>query len=169
MELKDHIKGVLVALASATVIIYVISFFVGSQLTVDTEVVLNAEADSVFNYMKEPANFGEWMSGTEDLRIEVNKKNNGVKYVGYDEYMHAFTYKVSNSAKGFEIHYRKEDEEMAIFKVQIKPLADGCMINYVKIWNISSNPLTRLFSTSLDEDVLAGMKKDLASVKKKFK
>lgn len=165
MELKQHVKGVLIAIASATIILFAISFFVGDQITVKHDLVVNAPKEKVFNYLKDPQNFKSWMYGAEGTDPKPLVRGEGIQYIGYDEKMHTFTYLVSESAGGLEINYDKEEERQAIFQLQVRDKEEGCVVVYVKIWNIGSNPLSKVFSLSMDEDILEGMKKDMKAVK----
>lgn len=168
MELKQHVKGVIIAIVSATVILFSISFFVGDQITVDHDLVINASKEEVFNYLKDAKNFKEWMYGTEGIDPKPMVRGEGIQYIGYEKKMHTFKYLVSESATGLEIHYDKDEEPQAIFQIQILQKDEGCLVKYVKMWNIGSNPLSKVFSLSMDEDILEGMKKDLMNVKLKM-
>lgn len=168
MEFKQHVKGVLIAIASATILLFSISFFVGDQITVDHDVVVNASKEKVFEYLKDPQNFKDWMFGAEGVDPKPLVRGEGVQYVGFDKQMHTFKYLISESAGGLEIHYDKEEEPQAIFQLQVKAKEAGCVVYYVKMWNIGSNPLSKVFSLSMDEDILEGMKKDMKAVKAKL-
>lgn len=165
MELKQHVKGVLLAIVTATVLLFVVSFFVGSQIMVHRDIVINADKDEVFNYIKQPSNFKNWMEGADEIEAVVNKKGDGIQYIGFDEKLHTFDYRISETAYGAEISYERDHELTAIFKIQVKQKAEGCVVNYEKIWNVSDNPLTKIFSLSMDEDIEIGMKKELMNVK----
>jgi len=165
MELKQHIKGVLIAIVSATVILFAISLFVGSQIIVHRDIVVNADRDGVFNYLKQPKNFPNWMEGTDGIVIKETANGNGIQYIGFDEKLHTFKYLVSETAVGVEINYERDNELTAIFKLQVKQKADGSVVFYEKIWNVSDNPLTKIFSLSMDEDIEMGMKKELMNLK----
>jgi hypothetical protein len=165
MELKQHIKGVLIAIFSATVILFAISFFVGSQIVVHRDIVVNADKSAVFNYVKQPKNFPNWMEGTDGIVVKETTNGNGIQYIGFDEKLHTFKYLVSETASGVEISYQRNNELTAIFKLQVKQKSDGSVLFYEKIWNVSNNPLTKIFSLSMDEDIEMGMKKELMNVK----
>jgi hypothetical protein len=166
MEIKQHIKGVLLAIVSATAILFTISFFVGSQILVNHDIIINSDKDKVFNYVKQPDNFLNWIEGSDGINAKPTANGKGIQYIGFNEKMHEFNFLVSETASGIEINYTKESELVAVFKVQVKEKAEGCVVFYEKIWNISDNPLTKLFSLSMDEDIEEGMKKELMSLKK---
>tara|TARA_B110000211_G_C13983507_1_gene510591 strand:- start:19 stop:534 length:516 start_codon:yes stop_codon:yes gene_type:complete len=166
MEIKQHIKGVLLAIVSATVLLFAISFFVGSQILVNHDIIINADKDKVFNYVKQPENFLNWIEGSEGIIAKPTANGKGIQYIGFNEKLHTFNFFVSETASGVEINYTRENELVAVFKIQVKQKAEGCIVVYEKIWNISDNPLTKLFSMSMDEDIEVGMQKELMSLKK---
>ena len=166
MEIKQHIKGVLLAIVSATVLLFVISFFVGSQILVNHDIIINSDKEKVFNYVKQPQNFLNWIEGSEGINAKPTSNGKGIQYIGFNDKLHTFNFFVSENASGVEINYTKEGDLVAVFKVQVKQKSDGCIVIYEKIWNVSDNPLTKLFSLSMDEDIRVGMKKELMTLKK---
>ena len=57
MEFKQHVKGVLIAVLSATILLFVVSFFVGDEVRVNKSFVVKMEADSLYTFIKNPDNF----------------------------------------------------------------------------------------------------------------
>tara|TARA_Y100000589_G_scaffold3897_3_gene3485 strand:+ start:1017 stop:1526 length:510 start_codon:yes stop_codon:yes gene_type:complete len=166
MEIKQHIKGVIIAVLSATVLLFVVSLFVGNQIRVTKTYVVNSNCDSVYNFIKSPTNFKNLLSGTDDFQIEFLKNNAGVQYEGFDLNIHTFKYRTFDNILGLELTYIKEGEDQAVFKYKITPIENASILEYEKIWRIGSNPLVRIFSLGLDEDVEEGMKKDINKLKK---
>ncbi|MBI35062.1 MAG: hypothetical protein CMP67_06830 [Flavobacteriales bacterium] len=165
MEIKQHIKGVLLAIVSATLILFIISFFVGSEIRVSKSYVINTSPDSVYSYIKSPKNFKTIVSGTEEFQIELLKNNEGVQYEGFDLNLHTFKYRSFDNILGLELTYVREGEAQAVFKYKISPRENASILEYEKIWRIGSNPLVKIFSLSMDEDIEEGMKNDVVKLK----
>ena len=106
------------------------------------------------------------LSGTDDFQIEFLKNNAGVQYEGFDLNIHTFKYRTFDNILGLELTYIKEGEDQALFKYKVTPRENASILEYEKIWRIGSNPLVRIFSLGLDEDVEEGMKKDIKKLKK---
>tara|TARA_B100000401_G_C52788940_1_gene712388 strand:+ start:399 stop:908 length:510 start_codon:yes stop_codon:yes gene_type:complete len=166
MEIKQHVKGVIIAVLSATILLFVVSLFVGNQIRVTKTYVINSNCDSVYNFIKSPTNFKNLLSGTDDFQIEFLKNNAGVQYEGFDLNIHTFKYRTFDNILGLELTYIKEGEDQALFKYKVTPRENASILEYEKIWRIGSNPLVRIFSLGLDEDVEEGMKKDIKKLKK---
>ena len=166
MEIKQHVKGVIIAVLSATVLLFVVSLFVGNQIRVTKTYVINSNCDSVYNFIKSPTNFKNLLSGTDNFQIEFLKNNAGVQYEGFDLNIHTFKYRTFDNILGLELTYIKEGEDQALFKYKVTPRENASILEYEKIWRIGSNPLVRIFSSGLDEDVEEGMKKDIKKLKK---
>mgnify|MGYP001160858754 FL=1 len=166
MEIKQHVKGVVIALISATVLLFTISFFVGDEIRVSKSYVINSKSHSIYKFIKSPANFKSLLSGTDNFEIEFLKKETGVQYEGVDLNIHTFKYRAFDNILGLELTYMKEGQNQAIFKYKIIPQQKASIIEFEKIWRIGSNPLVKLFSIGLDEDVEEGMKKDIKKLKK---
>ena len=165
MEIKQHIKGVILALISATVILFSISFFVGSKISVNHDIIINSNIEKVFNYVIQPDKFLNWIEGVEGVKAEPTLDGKGIQYIGFNKNLHTFNFIVSRSASGVEINYKRENKLVAVFKIQVRQKEQGCIVFYEKIWNVSDNPLTKLFSLSMDEDIKEGMKKELTNLK----
>ena len=165
MEIKQHVKGVLLAVISATVILFSISFFVGSKILVNHDIIINSDTEKVFNYVKQPNKFLNWIEGVEGVKAAPTSDGKGIQYIGFNDKLHTFNFIVSRSASGIEINYKKENELVAVFKIQVRQKEEGCVVFYEKIWNVSDNPLTKLFSLTMDEDIKEGMKKELTNLK----
>lgn len=168
MELKQHVKGVLLAISSAIVLLFVISFFVGDEIRVSKSYVINAPADSVFNFISSPKNFGDLIDGGKEFNVTYLKENSGVQYEGFDGRLHSFKYKAFPSQFGLEIIYVREGEEQAIYKYKATKKESGTLLDFVKTWRISPNPLTKIISIGGDEDIEAGMLKEIKSIKKQL-
>lgn len=166
MEIKQHIKGVLIALISATVILFSISFFVGSKILVNHDVIINSDTEKVFNYVKRPDKLLNWIEGVDGVKAEPTLDGKGIQYIGFNEQLHTFNFIVSKRASGLEISYKRENKLIAVFKIQVRQKEEGCIVFFEKIWNVSDNPLTKLFSLSMDEDIKVGMKKELINLKR---
>lgn len=165
MEFKQHLKGVIIAIFSATILLFVISFFVGHEVRVNKSFVFQEESDSLYNFMKDPKNFKNLVSGTDEVEISFLKKGIGVQYEGFDKSLHTFKYQVFDKSLGLELLYIKEEEEQAIFKYRLNPKKSGTLLEFEKVWKISLNPLTKLLSIGVDEDIEAGMKLDMKKLK----
>ena len=165
MEIKQHVKGVIIAVLSATVLLFVVSLFVGNEIRVTKTYVINSNCDSVYNFIKTPSNFKNLLSGTDDFQIEFLKNDAGVQYEGFDLNIHTFKYRTFDNIRGLELTYIKEGEEQAVFKYKITHRENASLLEYEKKWRIGSNPLVRIFSLGLDEDVEEGMKKDINKLK----
>lgn len=165
MEIKDHVKGVLIAVLSASVLLFVIGFFVGDEVRVAKSAVVKNKSDSVFTFISSPRNFQKWAQGAEDFQVEYLPENAGLQYIGLDENLHQFKYKSFAKTNGLEITYKRNGEDMAVYKMKLTPKTEGVVVDYVKIWRISSNPLAKIVSLGLDEDLEAGMVKEFKSIK----
>ncbi|MBL56744.1 MAG: hypothetical protein CMP61_06120 [Flavobacteriales bacterium] len=168
MTVKQHIKGVLVAIVSATLILFVISFFAGSEVRVNKTYVINASADSVYAFIKSPKNFKKFIEGGDAFEIDYLPDSKGVQYEGFDGNLHQFKYACFDNAKGLELSYFKEGENMALYKMKAKSKEKATLIEYEIIWRIGVNPLSKILSLAADEDIEAGMKKDIANLKKEL-
>ena len=73
MEIKQHIKGVIIALISATVLLFIISFFVGDEIRVSKSYVIKHSSDVLYKFIKKPSNFKSLISGSDVLQIEFLK------------------------------------------------------------------------------------------------
>lgn len=166
MEFKQHVKGVLIAILSATFLLFVVSFFVGDEVRVNKSFVINHPSDSLFNFMKSPENFKSLVSGTEEVNISFLKKGIGVQYEGFDENLHTFKYKSFDKSQGLELMYFKEGEEQAVFKYRLNSKKSGTLLEFEKVWKISGNPLAKMLSIGVDEDIEEGMKLDIKNLKK---
>lgn len=166
MEIKDHVKGVLLAILSAGILLFVIGFFVGSEVRVAKSAVVKNNADSVFTFVSTPQNFQKWIQGADEFNVEYLPENKGLQYIGLDENLHQFKYKAFTKTNGLEITYKRNGEDMAIYKMKIIPKTEGAVIEYVKVWRISENPLAKIVSLGLDEDLEAGMAIEFKAIKK---
>ena len=166
MEIKQHVKGVIIAVLSAIVLLFVVSLFVGNKIRVTKTYVINSNCDSVYNFIKSPSNFKNLLAGTDDFQIEFLRNNGGVQYEGFDLNIHTFKYQSFDNILGLELTYSKGGEDQALFKYKITPRENASILEYEKIWRIGSNPLVRIFSLGLDDDVEEGMKKDVRKLKK---
>jgi hypothetical protein len=169
MEIKQHVKGVIIALISATLLLFVISFFVGDEVRVSKSYVINSKSDSIYQFIKSPDNFKSLLSGTDNFEIEFLKKQIGVQYEGIDLNIHKFKYRTFDNILGLELTYVKEGQIQAVFKYKIIPQAKASIVEFEKVWRVGSNPLVKLFSIGLDEDVEEGMKKDIKKLKRALK
>lgn len=169
MEFKQHVKGVLIAILSATVLLFVVSFFVGDEVRVSKTYVIKAPADSVYSFISNPENFKGIIAGSDDFKISFLKKGIGVQYEGYDSKLHTFRYKTFDNQLGLELIYIREEEEEAVFRYKLNPKENGSLLEYEKVWRIGGNPVTKMLSLGLDEDIEAGMKKDIDKIKKELK
>lgn len=165
MEIKQHIKGIIIALISATILLFVISFFVGDEVQVSKSYVINSKPDLIYKFIKSPANFKSLLSGTGNFEVEFLKKERGIQYEGLDLNIHTFKYRAFDNILGLELTYFKEGQNQAVFRYKIIPQQDGSVIEFEKIWRIGSNPLVKLFSIGLDEDIEEGMNKDIKKLK----
>ena len=168
MTWQQHLKGVLIAITSATVLLFVISFFVGDEIRVNKSFVVNSSADSVYSFIKSPKNFNKFIEGSDAFDISFLADNKGVQYEGFDGYLHQFKYACFDKSKGLELSYYKEGEKLAIFKMKAKPKKNATIIEYEKIWKINFNPLTKILSLKADEDIEEGMKKDIFKIKREL-
>ncbi len=166
MELKQHLKGVSIAVFSAIVLLFVVSFFVGDEVRVSKTYVVNSNPDSVYSYIKLPSNFKNLLHGTDDFQIELLKNDAGIQYEGFDLNLHTFKYRAFDNILGLELTYIKEGEDQAVFKYKITPKENASILEFEKVWRVGSNPLVKIFSLSLDEDIEEGMKKDILKLKK---
>jgi len=166
MEIKQHVKGVIIAVFSAIVLLFIVSFFVGSEVRVLKTYVINSNSDSIYNYIKSPSNFKTLLSGTDDFEIELLKNDAGVQYEGFDLNIHTFKYRPFDKILGLELTYIREGQDEAVFKYRVIPKENASILEYEKVWRVGSNPLIKIFSLSLDEDVEEGMKKDVKKLKK---
>lgn len=166
MEFKQHVKGVLIAICTATVLLFVVSFFVGDEVRVTNSYVINKNADSLFQIIKKPENFKKIIDGSEDFDLVSIKNGIGIQYEGFDSKLHTFKYKSFDKLLGLELSYFKEGEEQAVFKYKLIPKESGTVLEYEKIWKLSGNPLSKLLSIGVDEDIDEGMKKDIKKLKK---
>lgn len=166
MEIKQHIKGVTLAVLSATVVLFGISFFVGSQILVNHDIIINSNTKKVFNYVKQPDKFLNWIEGSDGLKAKPTSNGKGIQYIGFNEKLHTFNFFVAEANSGVEINYERDNKLVAIFKIKVSQKGEGCIVFYEKIWNVSDNPLTKLFSLKMDEDIKAGMKKELMNLKR---
>jgi hypothetical protein len=166
MEIKQHVKGVVIALMSATLLLFIISFFVGDEVRVSKSYVINSKSDSIYQFIKSPNNFKSLLSGTDNFEIEFLKKETGVQYEGVDLNIHKFKYRTFDNILGLELTYMKEGQNQAVFKFKIVPQEKASIIEFEKVWRIGSNPLVKLFSIGLDEDIEEGMKKDISKLKR---
>ena len=116
MELKQHVKGVLIAIGSAIVILFVVSFFVGSEVRVSKSYVLNSKVDSVYAFLKNPKNFQKWLDGSQEFKVNYLKEDGGIQYEGFQGDLHTFRYLTIDKINGLEIVYKREDDEMAVIK-----------------------------------------------------
>ena len=115
--------------------------------------------------MKQPDKFLNWIEGVEGVKAEPTSDGKGIQYIGFNDKLHTFNFIVSRSASGVEISYNRENKLVAVFKIQVRQKEKGCIVFYEKIWNVSDNPLTKLFSLTMDEDIKEGMKKELIHLK----
>jgi hypothetical protein len=168
MTWQQHLKGVLIAIATATVLLFVISFFVGDEIRVNKSFVVNSSADSVYSFIKNPKNFNKIIEGSESFDISFLPDNRGIQYEGFDGNLHQFKYACFENSKGIELSYFKEGENLALFKMKAKPKKNATIIEYEKIWKISFNPLSKILSLNADEDIEVGMKKDIYNIKKEL-
>lgn len=168
MEIKQHVKGVLWAIVSATVLLFAISFFVGEEIRVSKSYVINAPADSVFNFIRKPRNFGYIIDGGKEFKLNYLKGDQGVQYEGFDGNLHTFKYKSFPNQKGAEIIYSRDGEDQAVFKYKASQKESGTVLSVDKIWRISPNPLVKIISMGSDEDLEAGMQKEIKSIKKEL-
>ena len=166
MGLKQHVKGVIIAVFSAIALLLVISFFVGDEIRVTKTYVINSKCDSIYNFIKSPSHFKKILYGTDDFQIELLKNNNGVQYEGLDLNIHTFKYRTFDNILGLELTYIKDGQAQAIFKYKITPKENASILEFEKVWRVGSNPLVRIFSLGFDEDVEEGMKKDVNKLKK---
>tara|TARA_Y100000766_G_scaffold273189_1_gene273836 strand:+ start:570 stop:1088 length:519 start_codon:yes stop_codon:yes gene_type:complete len=166
MEIKQHVKGVIIAVFSAIVLLFIVSFFVGSEVRVLKTYVINSNSDSIYNYIKSPSNFKTLLSGTDDFEIELLKNDAGVQYEGFDLNIHTFKYRPFDKILGLELTYIREGQDEAVFKYRVIPKENASILEYEKVWRVGSNPLIKIFSLGLDEDVEEGMKKDVKKLKK---
>ena len=116
MELKQHVKGILIAIGSAIVILFVVSFFVGSEVRVSKSYVLNNKVDSVYTFLKDPKNFQKWLDGSQEFKVNYLKEDGGIQYEGFQGDLHTFRYLTIDKINGLEIVYKREDDEMAVIK-----------------------------------------------------
>lgn len=165
MEIKQHVKGVLIAIISATILLFIISFFVGDEIRVSKSYIINSRSDSLYKFIKSPSNFKSLLSGTDNFEIEYLKKGLGVQYEGFDLNIHTFKYRAFDNILGLELTYIKEGLDQAVFKYKIIPSQGASIVEFEKIWRVGSNPLVKLFSLGLDEDVEEGMKNDIKKLK----
>ena len=168
MTWQQHLRGVLIAIASATVLLFVVSFFVGDEIRVNKTYVVNSSADSVYAFIKSPENFNKFIEGTDVFDISFLADNKGVQYEGFDGELHQFKYVCFDNFKGLELSYFKEGEKLAVFKIKARPKENATLIEYEKIWKINFNPLNKIISLIADEDIEAGMKKDIYNIKKEL-
>ena len=168
MEIKQHVRGVLIAIGSAVAILFVISFFVGSEVRVSKSYVINSKVDSVYAFLKNPKNFQKWLDGSQEFNVNYLKEDGGVQYEGCQGDLHTFRYLTIESVNGLEIVYKREDEEMAVIKFKASEKNNGTILEYEKIWKISNNPIVKVVSLNLDEDIEEGMKKDIKRLKKEL-
>ena len=117
MEFKQHVKGVLIAILSATFLLFVVSFFVGDEVRVNKSFVINHPSDSLFNFMKSPENFKSLVSGTEEVNISFLKKGIGVQYEGFDENLHTFKDKSFDKSQGLELMYFKRERSRPFLSI----------------------------------------------------
>jgi hypothetical protein len=165
MEIKQHIKGVIIALISATVLLFIISFFVGDEIRVSKSYVIKHSSDVLYKFIKKPSNFKSLISGSDDLQIEFLKNEMGVQYEGFDLNIHTFKYRSFDKILGLELTYIKEGQDQAVFKYKIIPQQSASIIEFEKVWRVGSNPLVKLFSIGFNEDVEEGMNKDIKKLK----
>ena len=165
MEIKQHIKGVILALISATLLLFIISFFVGNEIRVSKSYILNSNSDSLYEFIKSPSNFKSLLYGTDNFETEFLKKEIGVQYEGLDLKIHKFKYRPFDKIKGLELTYEKEGLDQAVFRYKIIPKSKASILEFEKVWRVGSNPLVKLFSIGLDEDVEEGMNKDIKKLK----
>lgn len=166
MGIKQHVKGVIIAVCSAIVLLFIVSFFVGSEVRVLKTYVINSNSDSIYNYIKSPSNFKTLLSGADDFEIELLKNDAGVQYEGFDLNIHTFKYRPFDKILGLELAYTREGQDEAVFKYRVIPKENASILEYEKVWRIGSNPLMKIFSLGLDEDIEEGMKKDVKKLKK---
>ena len=168
MELKQHVKGILIAIGSAIVILFVVSFFVGSEVRVSKSYVLNNKVDSVYTFLKDPKNFQKWLDGSQEFKVNYLKEDGGIQYEGFQGDLHTFRYLTIDKINGLEIVYKREDDEMAVIKFKATAKNNGTILEYEKVWKISNNPIVKVVSMNLDEDIEEGMKKDIKRLKKEL-
>ena len=168
MELKQHIKGVLLAIVSATVLLFIISFFVGDEIRVAKSYVINSPADAVFNFISKPKNFGSVIDGGKEFNVTYLKNDGGVQYSGFDGRLHTFKYKSFSKQLGVEIIYSRDGVDQAVFKYKANVKESGTVLDFEKTWRLSSNPLAKIISLGSDEDLEAGMEKEIKSINKEI-
>lgn len=166
MSWWQHFKGVFYAIITAVVILFLISFFVGSEVRVSKSYVLNVPADSVYQFLKSPKNFNKWVDGASDFEISYPPKGLSLKYEGYKGGLHEFKYQCFDKSNGVELSYIRGGEKQAVYTLKCASENDGTILSYEKVWKLSPNPLLKIISIGLDEDIEVGMDKEVKNLKR---
>lgn len=165
MSWWQHTKGVVYASLAAIVVLFIVSFFVGSEVRVNKSYVINQPADSVYNFLKQPKNFSRWMDGAGDFAMNYSPDGKILKYEGYQGDIHEFRYETFDKSRGIELNYLREGEKLAVFTIRCLAEQEGTILKYEKVWKLSPNPLVKIVSIGMDEDVAKGMDKDIKLLK----
>ena len=72
MTWQQHLRGVLIAIVTAVVLLFVVSFFVGDEIRVNKTYVVNSSADSVYAFIKSPKNFNKFIEDIWVRKIIIN-------------------------------------------------------------------------------------------------
>ena len=161
----QHVKGVLLALGIASVLLFLLSLLIPQQLVLTQEIVINQSQDSVYSYINDKKNIQNWMSDLKGLNLNV-KNDHELIFKGRDEHLYRLEFLSANKAKGLEIQYFKEEEKKGVFVFYTKSQGNQTILTHQQFWNVGLNPVKKLLAFKSKKSTLEIIKKDLIQLKK---
>lgn len=163
----QHVKGVLIALGIAAVLLFLLSLLIPQQLVLVNETVVNKNQQSTYDFIKEKSNLQSWVTDLNGLLLE-EKDSTTLIFKGRDEQLYRLEFYDSDRAKGIEIRYFKNEEKKAVFVLSTKSQGEQTIIKQQQYWNLGINPFKKLLGFKSKEKSLDVMSRDMTKLKKRI-
>ena len=168
----QHVKGVLIALGIAAVVVFLLSLLIPQQMVLIQETIVNEPQDSVYSFIKEKENLQTWVTDLNGLRLEekltANKNYEELTFTGHDKSHYRLEFYNSDRAKGLEIRYFKEDEKKAVFFITTKSQGAQTIVSLQQFWNLGINPFSKLIAFKSKKKSQEVLERDLTKLKKRI-
>lgn len=160
----DHIKGVLIALGIAIVVIFALSLLMPQQIVIEDEVVINKSQDSVYLFLKEPKHVKHLFGDLEKVVLQ-EKESGTFVFKGGDGELYQLEVKAADQANGIEVNYFKSGEKTGVFIFKTKAFQNQTLLSQVQFWNLGLNPITKLLGHKTKDQTVLKLKDEMLNVK----
>lgn len=162
--MKQHIKGVLIALIVAVASVFLLSLLMPSQIVLEQKVFVRAKPEKCYLELKNKQGYQEWLEGLRNQKLDLSKKNE-ILINSKDGNLYRMKASWFPKRNSVEWLYFKEEDKQAVLMLTVNGNQEGSWIKFQQIWDLGWNPIAKLIALRSREETERNMSNELIQLK----